>query len=148
MSPIEYLYQSNPEGLVGLARNFQIPFTTDVELIHNVHQAMLSGDEEFLTDLAEIHPDRDLILFAQSIKERDNSAEQVENKSNCCGAPASAFSGFDANTQNQSQQVTPNPGAAAYNQSKNLMPILIGGFAFVSLIGIIALATRMPVIKS
>jgi hypothetical protein len=71
----QYIVENNESAALELAKKYGIPVRDKNDLAMQLHRAMKSEDEDFIRDLASIHPDRELF-------------DVIEEKSNCCGSGA------------------------------------------------------------
>lgn len=118
----QYIVENNEGAALELAKKYGIPYRDKNELAMQLHRALKSEDEDFIRDLASIHPDRELF-----------EATESEEKSNCCG------SGADGSASTMEEKpVVPVPAKTETSGNQNQMMQL--AMAAVLVVAIVAIA--------
>jgi hypothetical protein len=113
MSIYEYLAENKQNEVIDLLSKFGMPRPTSVDdAIYKLQTVALNYREAFFKEVAEIHPDKDLILhFLQTPQEE---VIETEVKSNCDGGSCSCAS-CQAKSNMDAQQKTVQEAATDFN---------------------------------
>lgn len=151
---ITYIFENRQPELKRLIVKYGLnPAKNKVDLWKKINYLVAKFKDEMLRDLAEIHPDKDLILWNESQKEDVKLPEStpiaiVEAKSNACGCSG-------ANGEKEFSNCYGNPscscgcknnyanveGENEDNKSKDNLPLLVVGSLLV-ISGLLFLGNR------
>jgi hypothetical protein len=153
MDTIKYVFETKQPELRRLVVKYGLqPAKNSKDLLDKVSYLMLKFKEEFLKDIAAIHPDRELILWSQDSDKKSSvdavaaenaviekkSKEVISSACGCSGADgvsqdaADEFSNCGGNPDckcgNKSNQVFSNAEGKSFSDTlKDNMPLVIVG---------------------
>jgi hypothetical protein len=128
INSIRYIYENKQPELRRLIVKYGLPPAKNIkDLWTKTNYLVAKFKDEFLKDLAEIHPDRELIIWSESLKNTNTNATETSNIvsktenvksevfSGACGC--SGFDGEDSSNCNGNSNCGCNCGSKNQNFS-------------------------------